>query len=107
MSRGTLVDSNVLLDILTEDPTWLAWSTDALAEAAEAGPLYINPVVYAEVSVRFSSVEALEDALPSQVRARLLRPRRSGRQVRHRLRGTGSSCPIRGERRHQVPSQRE
>lgn len=66
MSRGTLVDSNVLLDILTEDPTWLAWSTDALAEAAEAGPLYINPVVYAEVSVRFSSVEALEDALPSQ-----------------------------------------
>ncbi len=61
-----MVDSNVLLDILTEDPIWLAWSTDALAEAAEAGPLYINPVVYAEVSVRFSSIEALEDALPSQ-----------------------------------------
>jgi predicted nucleic acid-binding protein len=61
---GTLVDSNVLLDILTEDPTWLAWSTTALATAAEAGPLYINPVVYAEVSVRFSRIEDMEDALP-------------------------------------------
>ena len=65
MRRGTLVDSNVLLDILTEDPAWLGWSSDALATAAEAGPLYINPVIYAEVSVRFTTVEALEDALPS------------------------------------------
>ncbi|MGI8794138.1 MAG: type II toxin-antitoxin system VapC family toxin [Acidimicrobiales bacterium] len=66
MAFGTLVDSNVLLDILTEDDTWSAWSADALAHAAEAGPLYVNPIVYAEVSVRFSTVEALEDALPSQ-----------------------------------------
>ena len=64
MALGTLVDSNVLLDIVTEDPTWLDWSTDALAEAAEAGPLCINPVIYSEVSIRFSTVEALEDALP-------------------------------------------
>lgn len=64
MHRGTLVDSNVLLDILTEDPLWLAWSTDALAAAAEAGPLCINPIVYAEVSIRFTTVEALEEALP-------------------------------------------
>ena len=62
---GTLVDSSVLLDIVTEDPTWLGWSTDALAAAAEAGPLYVNPVVYAEVSVRFTRVEDLEDALPA------------------------------------------
>ncbi len=66
MSVGTLVDSNVLLDILTEDPMWAGWSTDALANAAEAGPLYINPIVYSEVSIRFTTVEALEDALPSQ-----------------------------------------
>lgn len=64
MARGTLVDSNVLLDILTEDPTWMAWSLDALAHAAETGPLYINPIIYAEVSVRFSRVEDLDDALP-------------------------------------------
>lgn len=66
MARGTLVDSNVLLDILSEDPTWLGWSSDALANAAEAGPLYINPIIYSEVSIRFTTVEALEDALPSQ-----------------------------------------
>ena len=61
-----LVDSNVLLDILTEDPVWEDWSTDALADAAEAGPVCINPIVYSEVSIRFSTVEALEDALPPQ-----------------------------------------
>lgn len=42
------------------------WSAGALADAAEAGPLYINPIVYAEVSIRFTTVEALEDALPPQ-----------------------------------------
>lgn len=66
MPRGTLVDSNVLLDILTEDPVWLGWSSDALAEAAETGPLFINPIIYSEVSIRFTTVEALEEALPSQ-----------------------------------------
>lgn len=65
MPAGTLVDSNVLLDILTEDPVWEDWSTNALADAAEAGPLYINPIVYSEVSIRFTTIEALEDALPS------------------------------------------
>lgn len=65
MAIGTLVDSNVLLDIFTEDASWLEWSKEALGAAAESGPLYINPVIYAEVSVRFSRVEDLEDALPS------------------------------------------
>lgn len=64
MAYGTLVDANVLLDVLTEDPDWLTWSQDALAEAADAGPLWINPLVYAEVSVRFTAIEDLEDALP-------------------------------------------
>jgi hypothetical protein len=64
VAGGTLVDSNVLLDILTEDQRWEDWSTDALAAAAEAGPLYINPIVYSEVSIRFTTVEALDDALP-------------------------------------------
>lgn len=66
MSAGTLVDSNVLLDILTEDQVWDDWSTNALADAAETGPLYINPLVYSEVSIRFTTVEALEDALPAE-----------------------------------------
>ena len=64
MGTGTLVDSNVLLDVLTEDPEWLDWSVTALAAAAEFGPLFINPVVYAEVSIRFTRIEDLEAALP-------------------------------------------
>jgi predicted nucleic acid-binding protein len=62
---GTLVDSNVILDLLTEDEKWLDWSEQALSEAAEAGPLVINPVIYAEISVRFRSVEDLDEAIPS------------------------------------------
>lgn len=66
MPDGTLVDTNVLLDILTEDETWLDWSMGALADAAEAGPLYINPIIYAEVSIRFSRIEDLDEAFPAQ-----------------------------------------
>ena len=66
MTSGTLVDTNVLLDVLTEDPVWLDWSTEMLVAAAEAGPLWINPVIYAEVSVRFSRIEDLEEALPTE-----------------------------------------
>jgi predicted nucleic acid-binding protein len=66
----TLVDSNVLLDIATEDPDWYAWSADALARAADDGRLVINAVVYAEVSIGFSAIEELDDALPPDVFAR-------------------------------------
>lgn len=62
---GVLVDSNVLLDVLTEDPTWFAWSSDALGRAAESEPLIINPIIYAEVSVGFARIEDLDAALPS------------------------------------------
>ncbi|MEZ5381416.1 MAG: type II toxin-antitoxin system VapC family toxin [Microthrixaceae bacterium] len=62
---GTLVDSNVILDLLTEDERWFGWSEGSLSAAAETGPLVINPVIYSEVSVRFGSVEDLEAALPS------------------------------------------
>jgi predicted nucleic acid-binding protein len=66
-THGVLVDSNVLLDIFTDDPAWAAWSTDRLAEAFDAGPVLINPLVYAEVSVAFARIEALEEALPAQL----------------------------------------
>ena len=65
MAVGTLVDSNVLLDVLTEDERWLDWSLEALATAAELGPLYINPVIFGEVSIRFSRVEDVDQALPA------------------------------------------
>lgn len=57
---AVLVDSNVLLDILTESPTWWSWSAAALREAGDRAPLIINPVIYAEASVRFSSIEAFD-----------------------------------------------
>jgi len=60
----TLVDSNVILDILTEDDGWLDWSSTQLAESANSGMLVINPVIYAEVSARFERIEELDDALP-------------------------------------------
>jgi len=60
---GVLVDSNVLLDVLTEDPEWFAWSADALARCADESELVINPIVYAEVSIGFDRVEDVESAL--------------------------------------------
>jgi len=65
--RGVLVDSNVLLDIATRDPNWSDWSGRALAECAEHAMLVINPIVYAEVSIRYTTIEALEAALPTNL----------------------------------------
>lgn len=60
----TLVDSSVMLDILTEDSTWAEWSEAALAQARDEGRLVINPIVYAEASVGFDRIEDLDDAVP-------------------------------------------
>ena len=70
----TLVDSNVLLDVMSEDPAWFSWSAEALARCADRGPLGINPIIYAEVSIRFDEIEALEEALPSDTFLRLALP---------------------------------
>jgi len=59
-----LVDSNVILDIFSEDPEWFEWSSTTLAEATEESRLVVNPIVYSEVSVRFSRIEDLDVALP-------------------------------------------
>jgi predicted nucleic acid-binding protein len=60
-----LVDSNVILDVLTEDPQWFAWSAQMLTHHADQGTLIINPLIYAEISVGFNQAEELEAALPS------------------------------------------
>lgn len=62
---NTLVDSNVLLDVLTEDPTWFDWSSAAIESHAEHSMLVIDPLIYAEVSIRFERIEELEEALPA------------------------------------------
>jgi predicted nucleic acid-binding protein len=73
-----LVDSSVLLDIVTEDPTWLAWSSAALATARDEGDLVLNPIVYAEVSTGFGRIEDLDEALPESDVARFPLPYQAG-----------------------------
>ena len=63
---AVLVDSNVLLDVITDDPAWGEWSKATLERVANESILVINPLVYAEASVGLPSIEALEDALPPE-----------------------------------------
>lgn len=58
-----LVDTNVLLDLVTDDPSWAEWSLARLEEAALAGPVLINDVVYAETSIRYERIEHLDAML--------------------------------------------
>lgn len=73
-----LVDSNVLLDVITEDPTWSTWSSASLERTADEAILVINALIYAEVSIGFASIEALEEALPSDLYRREFLPYEAG-----------------------------
>jgi predicted nucleic acid-binding protein len=59
---------------MTGDPRWADWSGETLARCAETSALAINPLVYAEVSIRFERIEELEDALPAEDFLRLPLP---------------------------------
>lgn len=61
---AVLVDSNILLDVMTQDPRWFSWSSDAIERTADRFRLVINPIIYAEVSVRYSKIEDLDAVLP-------------------------------------------
>ena len=61
--RTTLVDTNVLLDIVTDDPVWADWSLARLDAVATAGDVWINDVIYAEFSVRFTVIEDIDALL--------------------------------------------
>lgn len=56
----TLIDTNVLLDLVTDDPVWAGWSIGQLEAASLDGPLLINDIVYAELAVRYDRIEDLE-----------------------------------------------
>lgn len=58
-----LVDSNVILDVVTPDPVWESWSAPAMKNLARTELLVINPVIYAEISVTFSDIDKLEVSL--------------------------------------------
>jgi predicted nucleic acid-binding protein len=59
----TLVDTNVLLDIATNDPAWASWSLYQLDAAAIRGPVVINAVIYAEFSIGYTQIEEVEQVL--------------------------------------------
>ena len=61
---AVLIDANVLLDVMTEDARWLAWSAEAIERAADRYRLVVNPIIFAEVSIRYSRIEELDAALP-------------------------------------------
>ena len=58
-----LVDTNVLVDVLQDDPQWADWSISQLRAQASIHPLIINPIIYAEVSLSFSTLEGLDSAV--------------------------------------------
>lgn len=58
-----LVDTNVLVDVLEDDPEWADWSIAQLRAQSRVHPLTINPIIYAELSLTFSRVEALDDTV--------------------------------------------
>jgi predicted nucleic acid-binding protein len=64
--NATLVDSNVLFDYLNEDEEWSDWSGAMLSEAAHRGAVVINPLIYAELGIRYSRIEDLDEALPAE-----------------------------------------
>jgi predicted nucleic acid-binding protein len=97
--RGVLVDSNVLLDIATVDPKWASWSSQALAECAEYTTLLINPIIYAEVSIGFQTIESLDAALPGRIFERASLPWEAGFLagkcfLAYRRRGGEKSSPL-------------
>lgn len=62
--KPVLVDSNVILDVVTEDPSWASWSGEALARCADETDLVIDPIVYAELSIGFDKIEELDEVVP-------------------------------------------
>jgi predicted nucleic acid-binding protein len=65
--RPVLVDSNVIIDVTRGDPEWSAWSSGALEAASDDAILVINPIIYAEVSLGYASIEELDLALPGDI----------------------------------------
>jgi hypothetical protein len=94
-----LVDSSVLLDVLTEDPSWAGWSSEALERCGDENELAINPIIYAEVSIRFERIEDLDAALPDAEFRRLPLPFEAGflagkSYLRYRRRGGLRGAPL-------------
>jgi predicted nucleic acid-binding protein len=94
-----LIDSNVLIDVATDDDTWGAWSGATLAWCADHGRLAVNPIIYAEVAAGFDRIERLDEVLPRQIFLRLPLPWDAGflagrSFVAYRRRGGTRTTPL-------------
>lgn len=96
---ATLIDSCVLLDVITEDPQWADWSARHIAAAMDTGRVVINPLIYAEVSVGYETLEELDELLPASDYEREPLPFVAGFAagkafVRYRRSGGGKRSPL-------------
>jgi len=94
-----LVDSNVIIDILSQDKTWAPWSEAALTDAGDQDEIAINPIIYAEVSSGFATIAALDAALGATEFRRLALPYEAGfiagrAFVQYRRRGGHRTSPL-------------
>lgn len=94
-----LVDSNVIIDVLTQDPTWRAWSEAALGEAADRDEVAINPIIYAEIASGFWTMGELDRHLGTGAFRRLPLPHEAGfvagrAFVEYRRRGGLRTSPL-------------
>lgn len=97
--KPVLVDSNIVLDIATEDDTWFEWSAAQLAACASEAELVINAIIYSEVSVGFERIEELDDALPTDLFRREALPFEAGflagkAFLQYRRRGGARTAPL-------------
>jgi predicted nucleic acid-binding protein len=94
-----LVDSNIIIDVMNEDPKWRAWSEAALRGAADRDDVAINPIIYAEISSGFATMSALDRHVGADVFRRLALPYEAdfvaGRAfVEYRRRGGVRTSPL-------------
>ncbi len=94
-----LVDSNVIIDVLTRDPAWLAWSEAALSDAADRDDVAINPIIYAEIASGFATMSDLDRHLGVDAFRRLALPYEAGfvagrAFVEYRRRGGVRTSPL-------------
>ena len=94
-----LVDSNVIIDVLTADPNWRKWSEAALADAADQEEIGINPIIYAEIASGFATMADLDDHLVAGTFRRLTLPYEAGfvagrAFVEYRRRGGVRTSPL-------------
>lgn len=97
MSR--ILDSNVLLDILTADPKWEAWSRQQFKEAQAEGPILLNPILYAELAAHFSTEAELDHFLRPTLFRRLPLPYEAGFRasrafIEYRKAGGAKTSPL-------------